>query len=69
MKWTHIAGVILCMHPANEKGLYIVTSLIGWTHSQNDPCIGIWTGSQALFHEERNLNAIVVIVEWTHIGF
>ena len=33
-------GIILCMHPANERWRYIVTSsLIGWVHSQNDPCI------------------------------
>ena len=33
-------GIILCMHPANERRRYIVTSsLIGWVHTQNDPCI------------------------------
>ena len=32
--------IILCMHPANERWLYNVTSsLIGWAHSQNDPCL------------------------------
>ena len=40
---TTIAGaatrVILCMHPANKRRRYIVTSpLIGWAHTQNDPC-------------------------------
>ena len=33
------------MHPANERWCYIVTSsLIGWPHSQNDPCVprSIW---------------------------
>ena len=30
---------ILWMHPANERRRYIVTSsLIGWVHSQDDPC-------------------------------
>ena len=34
------AGIILCMRPANERRRYIVTSsLIGWAHTQNDPCI------------------------------
>ena len=31
--------MILCMCPANERRRYIVkSSLIGWAHSQNDPC-------------------------------
>ena len=33
-----LAGIILCIGPANEGWLYIViSSLIGWTHTQNDP--------------------------------
>ena len=33
-------GIILYMHPANERRRYIVTSsLIGWAHAQNDPCM------------------------------
>ena len=32
-------GINLCMCPANERRHYIVTSpLIGWAHTQNDPC-------------------------------
>ena len=32
-------GVILGMGSANERRRYIVTSsLIGWAHTQNDPC-------------------------------
>ena len=32
-------GIILCMHPANERQRYNVkSSLIGWAHTQNDPC-------------------------------
>ena len=35
------AGNMLCMHPANERRRYIVTSpLIGWVHAQND--LWIW---------------------------
>ena len=31
-------GIVLWMHPANERPRYNVTSsLIGWAHSQNDP--------------------------------
>ena len=33
------AGIISCMCQANERRCYNVTSsLIGWAHSQNDPC-------------------------------
>ena len=32
----HDIGIILCMHPANERPRYLVTpSLIGWSHTQN----------------------------------
>ena len=32
-------GIILGMDSANERRRYIVTSsLIGWVHTQNDPC-------------------------------
>ena len=32
------AGIILCMHTANERWRYNVrSSLIGWAHTQNDP--------------------------------
>ena len=34
-----IIGIILCMRPANEGRRYNVTSsLIGWSHAQNDLC-------------------------------
>ena len=32
--------IILCMCPANERRCYNITSsLIGWAHTQNDPCL------------------------------
>ena len=32
-------GLILCMRPDNGRRRYIVTSsLIGWAHTQNEPC-------------------------------
>ena len=32
--------IIFWMRPANERRRYIVTSsLIGWAHAQNDPCL------------------------------
>ena len=34
------SGIILYMRPAKERWRYTVTpSLIGWTHTQNDPCV------------------------------
>ena len=37
-----IPRIILCMCPANERRCYNVTSsLIGWTHTQNDPWIQV----------------------------
>ena len=36
---TPTSGITLCIRPANERRRYIVTSsLIGWTHTQIDPC-------------------------------
>ena len=46
---SNIPGIILCIHPANERWRYIVTSSpIGWAHIQNNPCIlychpWVWT--------------------------
>ena len=38
----NIAGIILCMCPANERQCYTVTlSLIGWAHTHNVPCISV----------------------------
>ena len=31
---------LFCMHPANARRRYNVTSsLIGWAHTQNNPCV------------------------------
>ena len=47
------SGIILCMRPTNERRRYIVTSsLIGWAHTQNDPCpfpVGCHSRSELLF--------------------
>ena len=40
-------GIILCMRPANERCCFNRTSsLIGWVHTQNDPCT--WTNTLRL---------------------
>ena len=52
----------LCMHPANDRWCYNVTSsLIGWAHTQNDPCYYarvlcpiFWF--QLLFHPELSVS-------------
>ena len=37
-----VAGVVLCVCPANERRRYNVTSsLSGWAHAQNDPLLGM----------------------------
>ena len=36
-----VAEIIMCMHPANEwQSCIVKSSLIGWAHTQNDPCGG-----------------------------
>ena len=32
-----VAGIILCMRTTNERRRYVTSSLIGWTHTLNDP--------------------------------
>ena len=33
------AGIILCIHPANQRRRYsVISSPIGWAHTQNEPC-------------------------------
>ena len=40
--WCAISGNILGMGSANERRRFIITPpLIGWVHTQNDPCIAI----------------------------
>ena len=52
------AGIILWMRPANERWRYIVmSSLIGWGHTQNDPCIMVTSGNKPL--SELSLTNIV----------
>ena len=37
-----VTGIVPCMRPANERLCYSVTpSLIGWVHTQNDPCYNV----------------------------
>ena len=55
MNRTQSAGIILFMRPANEGRRYSVTpSLIGWTHTQNDPWVSV------MFVISLNLNFVTI---------
>ena len=63
--WGHILGVIslpntrsiLCMSSASERWRYNVTlSLIGWVHTQNDPC------QQHLIKEGHSCGAVFHVI-------
>ena len=46
------------MHPANERWRYNVTSsLIGWVHAQNDPCI---------FYDKMTIFKLANKIAWIH---
>ena len=46
-------GIILCMHPANERTCYTATSSpICWAHTQNDPQI-ISIAFSPIYHNHR----------------
>ena len=48
-----MSGIILCMRPANEQQCYNATSsLIGWAHTQNDPCRLQWDGTAPLYRQD-----------------
>ena len=56
-------GIILCIHPANEKLFYNVMSyLIGWTHTQNDPW-GWAVGSILWCKNWLPCNSIILYIE------
>ena len=52
-------GIILFMRTANERWRYSVTpSLIGWVHTQSDPC-GLWN-VKSLYHDGEQIKALIV---------
>ena len=62
VKWLEyeLAGIILCMRPANEKRPYSVTSfLIGLAHTQNDP----WIRTRKLYSGSYCVNDIDGLVQ------
>ena len=62
------AGIILHMHPANERRHYIVTSsLIGWEHTQNDPCPGRAVSIKLMSSLCLNNQNISHVIEQVHL--
>ena len=56
------AEIILYMHAANERRCYIVTlSLIGWTHTRNDP----WNVTYLLCVIVRFTGEFINLIQWS----
>ena len=50
------SGITLCMHLANERQCYIVMAcLIGWVHTQNDPCKTTLRGGSTLRENNEDM--------------
>ena len=63
VKTVPTSGIILSMHPANERQRYRVTpSLIGWAHAQSDPC-GC-NHSSLTWNENQTLETYAVVSEF-----
>ena len=59
-----LSGIILYMHPANERLHYIVmSSLIGWEHIQNDPCLILHGRDFIHFFPQHLINVRSLFVE------
>ena len=57
----HLSGINLCMRPANGRRRYIVTSsLIGWAHMQNDPCLSNqWQSRSVTSYISKSISPLV----------
>ena len=53
-KGEHNTGIILGVGSANERLRYNVTSVIGWAHTQNDPCNTIF-----IIHRQIHIDGLV----------
>ena len=63
-----ITGIILGMGLANERRCYIVMlSLIGWAHTQHDPCINLLTNLHACLKRIMELHMHSVQAEESQI--
>ena len=68
MSWTR---TILCMRPASGRRRYNITSsLIGWAHTQNDPCLS--TSSEPETHFTKCLcvhdsdSITILTIQWNY---
>ena len=62
------SGIILCVHPANERQCYnVISSLIFWVHSQIDPCWCTtnshtgWTDADWLVLQLHHSTVVIVV--------
>ena len=66
-------GYFLSMRPANERRRYYVTSsLIDWSHTQNDPCWGYYPGTMGMpliLKRKCNFGEIYTWFMWLHRKF
>ena len=60
----HISGIVLSMVPAKEsRRYYVAPALIGWPHTENDPC----TCNGYIFHRKhKGLSSINIIPSHWH---
>ena len=61
-KKSYNSGIVLCMRPANERR----RSLIGWAHSQNDPCSAtkhLWLHASLQTWASLHFHRIRILVE------
>ena len=58
------SGIILCMCSANEKHCYTVTLyLIGWAHTQNEPCMMKWNGQK--YHIALAVICLIMLLKYS----
>ena len=55
--------IILGMGSANERLRYIVMSIIGWAHTQNEPCLWDWMLKHTIeFTSDNMMNTFLYIL-------
>ena len=60
-------GIILCMRPGNKRRRYNVTlSLIGWAHTQYDPCV--FLGDLLCLHNSCHMALWIVVIIGSNNG-
>ena len=58
--WNTLSGLILCLHPANERRHYkVMPSHIGWVKTWNHPCV-LFQSRQQWYHAQFHQTRIVI---------